>query len=130
MTIGIKHDSDKLRYDLVQPVMLEQLAKALHNGAKKYGDQNYKFVENHRYVAALMRHLQAYRKGEEADHDSGLHPLAHVMACAAILLQKELEANPGMKKAHTQTVMFSDEELNEMEEEFLKKDLDIDPIPW
>jgi len=125
--VGIKHDQGKLRYELVKPEMLEQLAKALHGGAEKYGDENYKYVDNQRYIGALMRHLQAYRKGELADKDSGLHPMAHVMACAAIILQKDMESRNNMMdvldsileeqiKDETRCP-FNDEDFDAMEEE-------------
>lgn len=119
MNNGIKHDKGKLRYELVKPIMLEQLAKALHGGAEKYGDENYKLVDNERYIGALFRHLQAHRMGEIEDKDSGLHPMAHVMACAAIILQKDLEAREHVLQSikDFQIPVYSDEDLDIMEAE-------------
>jgi hypothetical protein len=38
------------------------------------------------YYDAAMRHLMAYFDGQDLDPESGLPHLAHVMACASILI--------------------------------------------
>ncbi len=76
---GIKFDFDKLQYDLIDPYALEDMAKVLTLGAKKYDRYNWKNVEEYRYVAASMRHFEAYRKGEICDPESGVSHLAHAM---------------------------------------------------
>tara|TARA_B100001250_G_C19371072_1_gene601980 strand:- start:39 stop:338 length:300 start_codon:yes stop_codon:yes gene_type:complete len=77
---GMKFDTGKAMYDLIDPECLEEFAEVLTMGAIKYDRYNWKNVEPHKYEAALFRHLQAYRKGEMIDPESGLHHLAHVMA--------------------------------------------------
>lgn len=66
--------------------------KILTYGAQKYGDNNWQNLEQFedRYYAALMRHLVAWRKGEESDPESGLPHLAHVMANGLFLRWSEL----------------------------------------
>lgn len=90
---GLKFDNDKLRYDLIPPEVIEELAKVLTHGAAKYAPNNWKKVEpfNDRYYAALMRHLEAWRQGEQLDKDSGLHHLSHVITNVAFLLWKDLQ---------------------------------------
>lgn len=88
---GKKYDTGKLRYDLVKPEMLEAIAEVMTYGANKYGDNNWQGVETDRYYAALMRHLQAWRKGELVDEESGLHHLKHALCNIAFILSKELE---------------------------------------
>ena len=77
---GLKFDTEKLMYDLIDADCLEEFAKVLTLGAIKYERNNWKDVEPHRYEAALFRHFQAYRKGEMVDPESGLHHMAHIMA--------------------------------------------------
>ena len=77
---GMKFDTGKAMYDLIDPYCLEELAQVLTMGAIKYDRENWKQVEPHKYEAALFRHLQAYRKGEMIDPESRLHHLSHVMA--------------------------------------------------
>ena len=79
---GMKYDGDKPRYDLIDAEMLEGLAKVLTFGSKKYSDDNWKKVEDGqaRYYSALLRHLEASRKGEKIDPETGLPHAFHVMA--------------------------------------------------
>ncbi len=86
---GIKHDSGKLRYDLVPVEAHEALAEVFTYGSSKYGDNNWQAVESNRYEAALFRHLNAWRKGEKVDSESGISHLKHALTNVAILLHKE-----------------------------------------
>lgn len=87
--VGIKHDEGKLRYDLFPVNSMEGIAEVLTFGANKYSDENWKNVEKERYLAGCFRHIQAYRKGEELDKESGLHHLYHAISC--LIFIKELE---------------------------------------
>ena len=74
-----KFDDDKIMYDLLHPEFLEQVAKVLTIGAKKYSPDNWKNADGtERYRSAMMRHFEAYRKGEMLDPETGMHHLAHV----------------------------------------------------
>lgn len=89
--IGKKYDKGKLRYDLIPPEVIEELAKILTHGANKYGPDNWKYLEDpeNRYYAALMRHLQDWRKGNFIDEGSGESTLSHVMTNVAFLIYFE-----------------------------------------
>jgi hypothetical protein len=77
---GIKHDQGKLRYDLIPPHALEELAKVYTQGAEKYGEYNWsKGITWSRIFAAIMRHLWAFWKGEDIDSDSGISHVTHAM---------------------------------------------------
>ncbi len=75
---GMKFDEDKLRWDLLPIVPVEKIVEIITHGAKKYAPENWKKVDIQRFYAAGMRHLTAWRKGEEFDKDSGFTHLAHV----------------------------------------------------
>lgn len=84
----LKFDGDKLRYDLVPPSAIEAMAAVLTFGARKYKPNNWKNCqEPERYLAAMMRHVEAFRKGEELDKDSGLPHLAHALTNIAFMLE-------------------------------------------
>lgn len=84
----LKFDGDKLRYDLVPPSAIEALAAVLTFGARKYKPNNWKNCqEPERYLAAMLRHIEAYRAGEEFDKDSGMPHLAHAMTNLAFLIE-------------------------------------------
>lgn len=99
-TEGMKFDKDKDRYDLIQPLWVEEYVKVLTHGAQKYAAHNWRQVgdQKNRYYAALMRHIAAWWKAvlfrdEEGkyDKDSGLHHLAHAACDLAFLAEPELE---------------------------------------
>lgn len=85
----VKYDAGKLRYDLVPVVAERQLASVITFGAQKYWDHGWQQCEPEeeiRYYAALRRHLDAWRRGEQLDPETGLHHLAHALCNTAFLL--------------------------------------------
>jgi hypothetical protein len=86
---GIKFDDNKLRYDLVPVGALKGLTEVITYGAKKYAPDNWKLIDKERYVAATMRHFEAWRGGEQCDEESGFNHLYHVMANIAFLIEKD-----------------------------------------
>ena len=81
----------KPRTSLVPPSALLHLTQAFEDGAKKYSNMNWResAVSSTIYYDAAMRHLMAWFDGEEKASDSGVHHLAHAMACMAILLDAQ-----------------------------------------
>lgn len=82
-----KDDQDKIRFDLIPPGPLQDLAAIYTMGAKKYADRNWeKGLSWGRVFGAVMRHLWAFWKGEDNDPESGLPHLAHAAwGCFALL---------------------------------------------
>ena len=78
----------KIPLHLVPPSARHYLALALENGAKKYGPYNWREepISMSTYYGALNRHMDAWWDGEDVDSDSGIHPVAHAMACCALIL--------------------------------------------
>ncbi len=86
----MKFDSGKLRYNLVPPKAMEEMAKVLTYGAKKYKPNNWKEVDDtERYIDALYRHLEAWRAGEALDSESNLSHLSHALTNIAFLIEFE-----------------------------------------
>lgn len=83
---GRKNDDGKVRLDLLPTEALEEIAKVLTFGAKKYAAHNWRkgFVWS-RTVAAMLRHLYAWMRGEDKDPESGLSHMAHV-GCNVLFL--------------------------------------------
>ena len=87
----MKNDQDKNRLDLVEPEFIEAVGEVLTFGAAKYEPNNWQKVDDaeNRYYAAALRHLLAYRKGEQIDEESGLSHLKHAATNLMFLLHFE-----------------------------------------
>ena len=87
---GVKFDTDKPRYDLIPPELLDGVAKVLTFGAAKYGDRNWEQgIDSGRVFAALMRHMWAWWRGERDDPESGMSHLYHAACNVAFLIAFE-----------------------------------------
>ncbi len=82
-----KHDVDKIRLELLPIEMLEETAKILMFGAKKYGERNWEEgMSWGRCFGALQRHLWAWWNREDFDSETNESHLAHASACLAFLI--------------------------------------------
>ncbi len=88
--VGKKNDflDNKLRWDLLPLGDIEDIVKVYTAGAKKYGDNNWQYLENgyDRYKAAMFRHLVEYERGNIIDPDTNCLHLAQVAWNAIALL--------------------------------------------
>lgn len=83
-----RFDSGKTQYDLIPPEPLQDIADVFTMGATKYGVRNWeRGMAYSRVLNSLLRHVQAFRKGEDKDQESGLPHMAHVAANAIFLLE-------------------------------------------
>ena len=73
---------------LIPPYALEQTAWVHKLGSEKYGPYNWRKtgVCATTYVSAIMRHLNAWRDGEDLDPESGISHIAHIISSCNILL--------------------------------------------
>jgi hypothetical protein len=85
---GNKFDDDKLDYALIPFRALDEVVKVLMFGAKKYDEDNWKYVDNakRRYLSACYRHVNALVDGEWLDKESGLPHAAHAVCCLLFVL--------------------------------------------
>jgi hypothetical protein len=114
---GTKKDYGKDRWDLLPWRSVEQVVKVLSFGSKKYGDENWKLVENldKRYFAASMRHELAYINSEDRDDsnddESGLHHLAHKICCDLFRLEHCLAEQKKLDKARNRDYIPDENQL-------------------
>lgn len=88
---GAKFDGGKNRYDLIPFDALDEVVKIYTFGSQKYDDRNWeKGIKYGRIVGAMFRHFYEWIKGSRKDHESGLHPLAHMAWGVMALLAYEL----------------------------------------
>lgn len=83
---GVKHDKEKPMMHLIPLDVMEDVARVLTFGAKKYGEGNWaEGIESGRLLGGVLRHLTAYQKGELTDPESGLPHLSHAI-CGMLFL--------------------------------------------
>lgn len=82
-----KADAGKDRWELLPINQIRKVVKVLTDGAKRYGDNGWRSVDNpqERFYAAMMRHLYSWRTGDKIDKESGFNHMIHVI-CNAIFL--------------------------------------------
>ena len=88
---GIKFDKghEKLRYDLIPPGPLAELAYVYTRGAEKYADRNWeKGMAWGRIFRAMIQHAFNFWMGRSR-HEKGMHSLGSVAWCAFTLMQYE-----------------------------------------
>ena len=90
--VGKKYDGGKVRFSLVPQKALTEVMDVLEFGAKKYGDENWKMVDNlqRRYFDAAHRHMIKDFKGVLIDEESGSAHLAHAICCLMFKLEDKL----------------------------------------
>ncbi len=88
LELGTKADSGKPMMGCIPPHAELAVARVLTFGAKKYSRGNWAHVENsdERYMDAALRHLNAYRRGEQTDSETGENHLAHAICCLMFML--------------------------------------------
>lgn len=89
--LGVKHDSNKNRLDLIPIDALWEVGQVYSMGAKKYDDWNWAGGINYSRVAsAMMRHLFKWLWGETYDSEDGQHHLSSVVWGGLTLLHYDL----------------------------------------
>ena len=102
---AVKLDKDKIRTDLIPVLPLEQIARVLTYGAKKYSDRNWeKGFDFSRCYGAALRHLFSWWDGEDTDAESNLSHLAHAMCCLLFLQEYQLRHTGNDDRPHKQVI--------------------------
>ncbi len=76
---------------LLPPVAMETASWAHKQGADKYKPYNWRETKvcASTYISAMLRHLNAWRDGEDVDRESQISHLGHIIANANILLDAQ-----------------------------------------
>lgn len=95
---NIKNDSNKLCFNLVPEICIEEVVKVFMFGAKKYGDFNWMQKPGFHYSRlynSLRRHLSRWKQGFNKDEETKELEMAHV-ACNAFMLLYYQKLNIGI----------------------------------
>lgn len=89
MNGGTKYDQEKPKMEYLSSVWIEDVARVLSFGAKKYAAHNWRQgIAQSRLLGAALRHIFTYLKGEDLDPETGLSHLAHASCC--LMFAREL----------------------------------------
>ncbi len=85
---GVKHDKDKIEWDLMYWPGLLSVMRVLMFGKKKYAKFGWKSVKQMktRYMNAAMRHWYAIQNGEWIDAETGEPHAAHIICCMLFIM--------------------------------------------
>jgi hypothetical protein len=89
----IKNDNTKPNLAILFdcPKALEEVARVMSYGAKKYDRKNWsKCDDKERYESASLRHLSSHHNKELIDSESNQYHLAHSITSMLFLLEMEL----------------------------------------
>ena len=87
---GARYNSGKTRFDLIPLTSLKSCANVFEFGAKKYAPWNWaKGMPWSVPYACMLRHLEAWYRGEDIDPESGESHLGHVMCNLVMLIHYE-----------------------------------------
>lgn len=93
---GIKFDGGKAPMSLLPSDALEEIAKVLDAGAKKYGKGNWaKGLKISRLLDAAMRHMASFNKGEDMDEETKTLHVANA-ACNLMFVIWMMKNRPDM----------------------------------
>jgi hypothetical protein len=84
---AIKHDAEKPDYSLMPTEAMDEIAAVWTFGQRKYAAFNWAggFAWR-RPLAAALRHIYAFLRGEDKDPESGLSHLAHAVCCLSMVI--------------------------------------------
>ena len=97
---GEKFDQGKPSWSLLPQHTTREVVNVLTFGAAKYDRENWRKVPQLqlRYYDAAMRHIDAYRGGEQLDPESDLHHLAHAICCLMFMVEDQAIKSAGATK--------------------------------
>lgn len=91
---ALRYNTGKIRFDLIAPEALVELAKVYTAGAEKYNDDNWRKGMSYRAcLGSLERHLKKWELGLKNDPETDCHHLAHVAWNALTLFVYELHGD-------------------------------------
>ncbi len=83
-------DGEKLPYELLPAMALDEVVQVLKFGAKKYSLSGWRSLvkgDMPKLIGAALRHIFAYQRGELIDSETGIDHLAHAV-CDLMFIQE------------------------------------------
>lgn len=92
-----RDNAGKLRFSLIPALATEEVARVFTEGADRYGDENWRKPGfTYKSVAdSMLRHINAFLRGEDRDPQTGFLHTAHIVANAMFLTEMGLTGSNG-----------------------------------
>lgn len=78
-----------VRFDLIDGKALFNMAAVLHEGAEKYGDNNWRKIDIDDHLNHLIMHAYAYLAGDRSDEHLS-HIMCRAMFAQAVAIQEDI----------------------------------------
>lgn len=82
-TAGGKQSWTPYRFDLLDPLAMFALARVAANGAREYGEDNWRSIECKDHLNHALQHIYGYLSGDTQD-DHLAHALCRLMYAIAV----------------------------------------------
>lgn len=79
-----------VRFDLIDAAAMFEMAKVLHKGAEKYGENNWRRIPVEDHLNHLLMHTYAYLAGDATDEHLS-HILCRATFALGVALQEEVK---------------------------------------
>jgi hypothetical protein len=89
---GAKQSKVLYRFDLLDPKAMFEMTRVLEEGAKKYGEDNWRGIDIRDHLNHMIIHAYAYLAGDQSDEHLS-HIMCRAMFAQAVALQEEKGAN-------------------------------------
>lgn len=83
---GGKQSKVHYRFDLLDPKAMFEMTKVLHEGAQKYGEDNWRLIDVADHLNHMLIHAYAYLAGDTSDEHLS-HILCRAMFAQAVAVQ-------------------------------------------
>jgi hypothetical protein len=119
--------SKKISTTILPDTAIFHAGAAMMDGARKYGPFNWReaAVQGRIYLDAIKRHLALYAAGEDVAEDSGVLHLAHVIGCAAILIDAAIHGKLIDDRAKSPETIKLIKQLNDFALKMMEEDGDV-----
>lgn len=107
---GVKFDQSKAPLDLLPYEALEEIAKVLSAGERKYGTANWaNGIHTRRLISAALRHIGQFNAGQDYDQETETLHLANA-ACNLLFAIWMMKRRPEFDNRWIKTVKLEGEE--------------------
>jgi hypothetical protein len=93
---GGKQSKVLYRFDLLDPKAMFEMTRVLEEGARKYGEYNWRLIDVRDHLNHMIIHAYAYLSGDKSDEHLS-HIMCRAMFAQAVEIQTDLDRETARK---------------------------------